>query len=112
MLYTATRGEIWAFLLDSRQLIVLHSTHQDIKESNVLYMYNDGSLDNRKRVCFKLADFGKSHFKIAGGTIDEGRDVNNVGNRIYSESLAANDSIGKPEANILPCGGAGVLRGR
>jgi hypothetical protein len=75
-------------------------------------MYDDGSLDNRDRVCFKLADFGKSHFKIVGGTRDEGRDMNNVGNCIYSESLAANDSGAKPEADILPCGGARVLRGR
>jgi serine/threonine protein kinase len=62
------------------------STHQDIKESNVLYMFDDGFPSNPEKACFKLADFGKSHFKRRRGTERETRDKNNGGNRIYSES--------------------------
>jgi hypothetical protein len=54
-------------------------------------MRGDGSLGHRRNPCFKLSDFGKSHFKLDGGVGTEARDTNHVGNRIYSELKAENN---------------------
>jgi hypothetical protein len=72
-------------------LTLLGSTHQDIKDSNVLCMREDWSFTDRETACFKLSDLEKSHFKIKDGVGKEAMDINNVGNRIYSELAAESE---------------------
>jgi hypothetical protein len=49
--------------------------------------HEDGSLGNRDKPCFKLADFGRSHFKETPDI--DGMHENNRGNRTNSESFPA-----------------------
>jgi serine/threonine protein kinase len=82
-------GYVLGLLLSTKTASKLTSsprTHQDIRPSNILYMRKDGTLGSRERPCFKLADFGRSHFKRVTGSATDSEDTNNAGFGTYSKS--------------------------
>ncbi|KAK4117824.1 kinase-like protein [Canariomyces notabilis] len=95
------RLDLWYHLFQLLQALAavhnLGGTHQDIRASNVLYMRKDGSLGSRERPCFKLADFGRSHFKRITGSGTDSVDTNKSGPGTYSKSnpraRGANDTL-------------------